>query len=368
MESILLMLLSLVSLSSSLYSSSSSSLSLSLSATNVNKYSIYDNVISTIVSKRVDQEGTLIIIIIIFIIIFIINIIIIIIVIATHGGLGHTVYDRSISPRSSIESVCNSILTTLNDDSKYIEYWWRDEWIHLDAHKDVDEHLAKKTSPPVIRYPLNGHVLYLDIGRDVLGPTCLFFEKASSVSSPTPSSSVSFPSLPISEMAIVPAVTGRLLRFDGDIMHAVPRPALGYLDPEDGGSNLEIWSRPKRIDGVIDDESTIYRRSVLLFNTWNELPLDVDTAIPLGTKNYNEAITNDIHDISCNKYWNKIEPTTTTTTSTTKSIHLKLMLLGNTKERRGRLSRRIDLRGPLCIKDSLLDVNPSYYCVDEEES
>jgi len=33
-------------------------------------------------------------------------------------------------------------------------------------------------------------------------------------------------------MAIIPAVKGRLLRFDGNLMHAVPRPALGYLDPE----------------------------------------------------------------------------------------------------------------------------------------
>ena len=205
-------------------------------------------------------------------------------------------------------------------------------------------------------------MLYLDIGSDVLGPTCLFFEKTSSSLAPPSSSS---PPL-LEEMAIVPAVTGRLLRFDGDIMHAVPRPALAYLDPEEGGTNLEIWSRTKRIEGVLDDESTIYRRSVLLFNTWNELPLDVDTTIPIGTKTYIETLNNNNHDISCNTNWNKIEPTTTTTTPDIKNIHLKLMLLGNTKERRGRLSRRIDLRGPLYIKNSLLSKLPSYYYVEEE--
>ena len=195
-----------------------------------------------------------------------------------------------------------------------------------------------------------------------MGPSCLFFEKKTSSSS---SSSSFVPLQPIDELAIVPALTGRLLRFDGDIMHAVPRPALGYLDPEDGGSNLEIWSRTKRVEGVIDDESTIYRRSVLLFNTWNELPLDVDTSIPIGTKKFIEKTNSNIHDISCNKIWNKIEPLTSIDNTNIKSIHLKIMLLGNSKERRGRLERRIDLRGPLFIKNSLMSSSPSYYKVEE---
>ena len=49
-----------------------------------------------------------------------------------------------------------------------------------------------------------------------------------------------------------------------------------------------------------------------------------------------------------------------------RNIHLKIMLLGNNKERRGRLERRIDLIGPLHIKNSLLDnKTPSYYKVEE---
>ena len=87
-------------------------------------------------------------------------------------------------------------------------------------HKDVDENLAKNTNPSEIKYPCNAHVLYVDVGLNVYGPTCLFFENKNNL---------------IEEMAIIPAVKGRLLRFDGNIMHAVPRPALGYLDPEGKG-------------------------------------------------------------------------------------------------------------------------------------
>jgi hypothetical protein len=52
-------------------------------------------------------------------------------------------------------------------------------------------------------------------------------------------------------------------------MHAVPRPTLAYLDPSEGGSNDVLWTRKrKKADGSCD-ESTIYKRSVLLFNTWS---------------------------------------------------------------------------------------------------
>ena len=136
---------------------------------------------------------------------------------------------------------------------------------------------------------------------------------------------------------------------------------------KDGGSNLEIWSRTKRIPGVIDDESTIFRRSVLLFNTWNFIPMEVNCNIPLGTETYNKNNhNNNFNMIDINNFQkNKIDPITND--NDIRNIHLKIMLLGNNKERRGRLERRIDLIGPLHIKNSLLDnKTPSYYKVYEE--
>ena len=62
--------------------------------------------------------------------------------IAKISGLGHTVYDRiQTKPRTCIENIIESILLNLNDHARYAEYWWRDEWINLDAHADIDEQL-----------------------------------------------------------------------------------------------------------------------------------------------------------------------------------------------------------------------------------
>jgi len=66
---------------------------------NNNRYVVYDNVLNDKICKLIDLE-------------------------AINGGLGHTVYDRSISPRSCIEATCNDILKKLVDESIYIEYWW----------------------------------------------------------------------------------------------------------------------------------------------------------------------------------------------------------------------------------------------------
>ena len=55
---LIMMIMMIIMILNSLLSLSSSLSSIISSSTNINKYSIYDNVISTIVSKRVDQEGT----------------------------------------------------------------------------------------------------------------------------------------------------------------------------------------------------------------------------------------------------------------------------------------------------------------------
>jgi hypothetical protein len=69
------------------------------------------------------------------------------------------------------------------------------------------------------------------------------------------------------ELVTIPAVPGRLLRFEGDSLHAVPRPAnLWLLKFVQGAANYE----PEEEWG----------RSVILFNTWDEPPLDVPTDSP----------------------------------------------------------------------------------------
>ena len=71
------------------------------------------------------------------------------------------------SPVGPLEEGLESVLTALDDDSRYVEYWWRDEWIHLDAHRDVDELLVRTDGPTQLRCPDHGHVLYLALGVSV---------------------------------------------------------------------------------------------------------------------------------------------------------------------------------------------------------
>ena len=70
-------------------------------------------------------------------------------------------------------------------------------------------------------------------------------------------------------MTAVPAVAGRVLRFDGALPHAVPRPSTLWLDDEDAVVDpIEEW--------VQSTHPQLFERSVVLFNTWREPPRGVD--------------------------------------------------------------------------------------------
>lgn len=158
-----------------------------------------------------------------------------------------------------LERVLNDILHQLypndGEESFYVEFWKRRRWEHILAHADMDEGwereqrgLGKDDTEYDLKHPETGHVLYLDIGSEVHGPTVVWnvsdggeFYKNTNIN-------------PVKEMIVVPAVTGRLLRFQGDLLHAVPRPATLY------------WTL--REDDGRKDKDPRYQRSVLLFNTW----------------------------------------------------------------------------------------------------
>lgn len=206
---------------------------------------------------------------------------------ALHGtagriGLNHRVFTRSVVEDSSllipekrnlVEEALDAILMVLQDDSKYVEYWTRQEWRSIHAHADVDEFLAKRQTQQEgrhegeFRYPRHGHVLYLKVGTQVRGPTCVFPDRRSGrdllaeqlswdgISSSNEQQKV--------ELVTVPAVPGRLLRFQGDFLHAVPRPT-------------DLWLL-KFVQGApLTEPEEEWGRSVILFNTWgNEPPTEV---------------------------------------------------------------------------------------------
>ena len=156
---------------------------------------IYDNVFLQESCQRVDTELTAV------------------------RELGHTVYQRDHSPRSLAEVVIEEALKKLNDNSKMVEYWWRDEWINLDFHRDLDESLWKHNQTH--RCPKHGHVLYLSVGSNAHGPTVILHDSGDELNGQ------------FNKMTIVPPRTGRLLRFSGHMMHGVPRPSLAYFDPSE---------------------------------------------------------------------------------------------------------------------------------------
>jgi hypothetical protein len=171
--------------------------------------------------------------------------------VASDGGLSHKLVSREAQPSSPLEHALVSILDELNDPSPYVEYWCRQEWRHIEAHADVDEFLAKSGNPR-FRYPTHGHVLYLQLGTQVKGPTCIF-EDCSSGGDLVTRTEVS--------LVTVPAVEGRLLRFPGHALHAVPRPT-------------DMWLLPF-VQGSPDFNPSQFERSVVLFNTWQDPPLGV---------------------------------------------------------------------------------------------
>lgn len=228
---------------------------------------------------------------------------------ASKAGLGHKCFTRPLSnieERNIIERTLDAILTELDDSTsskpkQYVEYWTRQEWRHIEAHSDVDESLAKKYDAMNIdeatikdlaskypstyvhnneggyRYPTHGHVLYLQVGTDVKGPTCVFPRRSSGGDLLQPlqqrteegerdvATCDSRSNAGQVELIIVPAVSGRLLRFDGEDLHAVPRPH-------------DLWMLPFVKGGAEYKPEETWGRSVILFNVWpgdEDPPLDV---------------------------------------------------------------------------------------------
>lgn len=161
---------------------------------------------------------------------------------------GYGVYYRSKGPRSAAEVFIESVLRNLGDETPEVEYWNRDEWLPLDAHRDADEDAAYDLG--IHRFPSTSHIAYIDVEPELRAPTVLW-KTAGSGSEPCHTGRGSEPHSG-AKLVFVPAVEGRLLRFRGDMLHGVPRPTQQYL-------------------GMVDpDSERTYLRRVLLFNCWPE--------------------------------------------------------------------------------------------------
>jgi len=178
----------------------------------------------------------------------------------------HTsIYDRGEMlehGRTVIEHALTSILDELGDDSRFVEYWWRDIWWPLEVHRDVDEILVRQELRGrfgLQRCPRTAHVLYVDIEPSVRGPTCIWDEVDAVCEVQDSSVECGGPPRALRMLFTVPAVSNRLLRFRGDCLHGVPKGTLEYL-------------------GQHQDFQDLRRRAVILFNAWPEAPLERPSA------------------------------------------------------------------------------------------
>jgi hypothetical protein len=261
---------------------------------------------------------------------------------ASKAGLAHKTFSRPLTGNSGmLEQALDSILTGLGDDSKYVEYWTRQEWRSIEAHADVDEFLAKKEdadgtgSRDSFRYPDNGHVLYLQVGTNVRGPTCIFPNRQSGgdlLRKHANNDGV--------ELVTVPAVPGRLLRFQGDYLHAVPRPT-------------DFWLL-KFVQGAPKFEpEEEWGRSVVLFNTWGDKPpsdvavesattdQEAESALVMERSEWSEVYTLSEEDDTCLPEDDSAE-----------RVAAKVWLLGN-QRRRDYPERTLKLVAPSNLRTAL---------------
>jgi hypothetical protein len=175
---------------------------------------------------------------------------------------------RNDLPLTPIENAIDSFLTQLGDTSQKVEYWSRSEYMNIDVHADIDEQHLKDSGE--VRCPKNGHVLYLKVKKNLRGPTCVFPHQRKQWRNNDDLSENIL-------LITVPAVEGRILRFPGSAMHAVPKPFYRWLLDKEEVKKLVQDEECEEID-VVDDEwneedndyleDENIERSVLLFNTW----------------------------------------------------------------------------------------------------
>jgi hypothetical protein len=194
------------------------------------------------------------------------------------GDDGSSIFTRpphNEKPLTPLEHAIDSALVELDDTSKLVEYWSRDEYMNIDAHVDIDEMQLEEER--TLRCPKVAHVLYLQVQTGLRGPTCVFPDKKKGWGIDIDDDATGV------DLVTVPAVQGRILRFPGSAMHAVPRPANRWLlsrveeralrDQEEEEQFLNESSLEEEDDDDWDedddeDEDEDVERSVLLFNTW----------------------------------------------------------------------------------------------------
>jgi hypothetical protein len=167
-----------------------------------------------------------------------------------------------------IEKLLSSILCELDDESRFVEYWWRGHWNSHVLHRDIDELLLINEN--VERFPRNAHVLYLNFDEELSlqnGGHTVVLEDSSMHR----------------QLYVVPPRPGRLLRFQGHLLHGVPRPAFEFYLRDQEPEWIQHATSSLGLEALLNDSKTKVERSVLLFNTWGDEP-------PVSVQNFSQQL------------------------------------------------------------------------------
>ena len=107
-------------------------------------------------------------------------------------------YRRSCGARTATEHFIENLLRELGEACDEVEYWGREAWQPVPAHADIDERCARERGQ--LRFPAAVLVVYVQVEPGLRAPTVLWAELPGGA--------------PV--LCAVPAVAGRLLRFDGE--------------------------------------------------------------------------------------------------------------------------------------------------------
>jgi len=150
----------------------------------------------------------------------------------------------SVEHSSAAEIFVESVLVEAGDEGNAVEYWGRTEWLGVETHRDCDESAASQTG--IRRFPDRVYIAYLDIQLGLIAPTVLWAPDTGSQSKKE------------GRLWAVPAVTGRVVSFEGSLLHSVPRPACQFLDTVDA------------------EPAMTKRRHVLIINSWSDHAPNLD--------------------------------------------------------------------------------------------
>jgi hypothetical protein len=226
-----------------------------------------------------------------------------------HQRYGHDHHPIRMTP---LEFAIDSILTNICNDTttNIVEYWSRQDYMNMDVHCDIDEKLLEMNKR-FLRYPEFAHILYLTIQlpRSMsTAPTCIFPTKLGGWKKVTTNATLlnsttnttGYPDKyqsSVVDLVIVPAVSGRVVRFPGAMMHAVPKPSHQWLEasainvnrPYNNDSDRDASANDETDSDADDDDNddsddtnpAEVLRSVVLFNCWPN-----DRPPPMGLQPY----------------------------------------------------------------------------------